>query len=1005
MRPRLFPLVAALIALFVSGAVAEDTVERAWVFTTPGDYQGWTPGAQYSGSGVSGGVLWADTSGATPDIDGPDINLTGRRDHYLELTMRLTTSSSTSDAQLQWTTDKDPTWTTSKTASIKVFGDGRFHTYRIYPGAQTSWYYLTTVRQLRVRPCSVSGAYVEISSIRLMRYNGNPPFSLQNTWTYYNGETTNQTSPTVVVRDLYDEITNISQVDFYYRTSPSGTWVLDGNDNNRLGGFQYTYHALPPGTYDLRAVVRTPYWHDGDYTQGDDRWIQRLTIDPSAPTRIDVNAADVLGAVPKQMTGCNVQWIDWRTIYNVATGCLPDDLEALVADMGLSSLRYPGGCNADTFFWKQSIGPQNARPVQYASPCSAISTIDSGPVKFGLDEFLRWCEQRGVQPVLTVRFRWPGAPGIPGMEGGDAYTTALQDAADMVEYCNAPNDGSNPGGGTDWASARAANGHPAPYNVKVWEIGNEPYGSDYYGSPNPASMLDGACKFGKTYLVFQDAMKAIDPSIQVGPNLMLPSVYYFDRVTNVTWTYAMLLQVGQYLDYGQAHVYLPNAFAQTDPTKCWLETMATPRVLDDFISLLRSNIKLTVPEKLGHLKMRFTEWSTYFGSGYHPPQYVNRDHVRSLKAAVCAADEIRVMMENRDLVESANWWLIYGSYSTALIDRITMTPNPVFHTLKIYNKHFGDNLVGSRVTGSPTFDHISGTGSVQEARLGIPQLSAIASKNAEGSALYLIVINKDRDNSISANVKLDGFGPSLAAVLAADIWELNGPDPADTGVPNSAAISKKSIQCPAAFTYSFPAHSVTSFKFTVADANGRVGYARDLPDSVPVVLKQKVVTAKLPPDVLYVEEENRAAGIRVVTSNLAGSEGNRADVTGVMGTNPHGERQVVADSVVYDTSSVGIGPLAMSQSHLAMDALTPGLLVKAFGVSNGRSGNTFYLSDGSGLSGFPGHEGLKVYADTPPADGSYVVVTGIRSQEIPEGGAVPCPVIRTRRGPDVVTLK
>ena len=74
---------------------------------------------------------------------------------------------------------------------------------------------------------------------------------------------------------------------------------------------------------------------------------------------------------------------------------------------------------------------------------------------------MKTAEQIGAEVVMTVSY----------------YTGDANDAADLVEYLNAPNDGSNPNGGTDWAGRRAKNGHPAPYNVKYFEVGNETWGS------------------------------------------------------------------------------------------------------------------------------------------------------------------------------------------------------------------------------------------------------------------------------------------------------------------------------------------------------------------------------------------------------------------------------------------------------------------------------------------------------------------------------------------------
>ena len=80
-----------------------------------------------------------------------------------------------------------------------------------------------------------------------------------------------------------------------------------------------------------------------------------------------------------------------------------------------------------------------------------VGPVEKRPLKFGLPEFLRYCEETGAVPILILY----------------ALKGTLQDAADLVEYFNAPDDGSNPNGGINWAEVRARDGHPQPYSV-VW---------------------------------------------------------------------------------------------------------------------------------------------------------------------------------------------------------------------------------------------------------------------------------------------------------------------------------------------------------------------------------------------------------------------------------------------------------------------------------------------------------------------------------------------------------
>lgn len=106
------------------------------------------------------------------------------------------------------------------------------------------------------------------------------------------------------------------------------------------------------------------------------------------------------------------------------------------------ALRYPGGCLAHNFRWKETIGPMAER--------------GSANWSFGLDEYLRLCSALECEPQIIITDYGMEAELIP------------QDAADLVEYLNMPATPQYP-----WAMKRAANGHPEPYGVKYFEIGNE----------------------------------------------------------------------------------------------------------------------------------------------------------------------------------------------------------------------------------------------------------------------------------------------------------------------------------------------------------------------------------------------------------------------------------------------------------------------------------------------------------------------------------------------------
>jgi len=165
----------------------------------------------------------------------------------------------------------------------------------------------------------------------------------------------------------------------------------------------------------------------------------------------------------------------------VTGGYRPDLLQA-VADLHAPIIRWPGGCFAEYYNWRDGIGPQDCR-VKY--PISIWDDQDTN--SYGTDEFLRMCERIGSEPLLVIK------TGMHAPRGErDRWVRYAQD---WVEYCNGP-------ATSDWGAIRALNGHPEPYHVKFWEIDNETWRM-------------GAEEYAEVVRTFAPALKAIDPSITI----------------------------------------------------------------------------------------------------------------------------------------------------------------------------------------------------------------------------------------------------------------------------------------------------------------------------------------------------------------------------------------------------------------------------------------------------------------------------------------------------------
>jgi alpha-N-arabinofuranosidase len=132
-------------------------------------------------------------------------------------------------------------------------------------------------------------------------------------------------------------------------------------------------------------------------------------------------------------------------------------------------IRWPGGCFADSYNWRDGIGPRAKRPRRtnfWEVDRDAERLNEKGPQifepnEFGTDEFMRFCKLTHAEPYLAANVR-----SLPALEFDN-----------WVEYCNAP------AGSTTLADERAANGSPAPYGVKYWGVGNESWGCGGFFTP------------------------------------------------------------------------------------------------------------------------------------------------------------------------------------------------------------------------------------------------------------------------------------------------------------------------------------------------------------------------------------------------------------------------------------------------------------------------------------------------------------------------------------------
>ncbi|MGZ0153075.1 hypothetical protein ACXJJ3_38860 [Kribbella sp. WER1] len=170
----------------------------------------------------------------------------------------------------------------------------------------------------------------------------------------------------------------------------------------------------------------------------------------------------------------------------------------ITAEIFGANARYPGGTVANFFDFTKAIGPVGQRGCQTSGGFATVrfGNLAGSRNGFGPDEEEALASTIGAQTMVMV-------PSI---------NRTAQDAADYVEYMNSPSDGTatNPNGGVDWAEVRAANGHPAPYGIRTWEYGNEPFldGQRYWRDEDQQTRVHQFIEGGWS------RQKAADPTYQ-----------------------------------------------------------------------------------------------------------------------------------------------------------------------------------------------------------------------------------------------------------------------------------------------------------------------------------------------------------------------------------------------------------------------------------------------------------------------------------------------------------
>ncbi|MBN2270525.1 MAG: DUF1080 domain-containing protein [Sedimentisphaerales bacterium] len=340
-------------------------------------------------------------------------------------------------------------------------------------------------------------------------------------------------------------------------------------------------------------------------------------------------------------------WIDQVSLmpksWRKNGGFRPDLLKA-IADLKPPVIRWPGGCFASSYQWKDGIGPQHKR---LPHPREIWDDLDV--YSFGTDEFVAMCRAVGAEPLIVVNI------------GSKAWNTDAEthdytrDILDWIEYCNGPAD-------SKWGKVRAQNGRPKPYNVKFWEIDNETW-----HTPAP--------QYAEEVLRLAPLMKKADPSIKL---LACGSGGMGRNGANgMPYNRTVIEKCADVLDYISIHHYEnPDRFADG------------PRNYEAFFKDLAGIIKSS---KNPNLKIYVSEWnaqSTDWRTGLYCAGILNAFE-RSSDTLAMAGPALFLRH-----VSATAWDNAFINF-----DNRTCFPAPNYVVMKLWNEHYAPLRL--ELTGDP----------------------------------------------------------------------------------------------------------------------------------------------------------------------------------------------------------------------------------------------------------------------------------------------------------------
>ncbi|GIO30454.1 MULTISPECIES: alpha-N-arabinofuranosidase [Paenibacillus] len=415
-------------------------------------------------------------------------------------------------------------------------------------------------------------------------------------------------------------------------------------------------------------------------------------------------------------------WVGEDSPIANTNGIRNDVVEALKR-IRIPVLRWPGGCFADEYHWKDGIGKRENRKRM-------INTHWGGVVEnnhFGTHEFMELCAQLGCEPYIN----------------GNVGSGTVQEMSEWVEYLTF-------GGESPMSALRAENGRNEPWSVTYFGVGNENWGCG--GNMRPEYYAD-------LYRRYQTYVRNYGDNrihrIACGPN-----------AGDYNWMDVVMRQAARYMDSITLHYYtVPWDWAHKGSAtgfneQDWFVTMEKALRMEELIARHSAIMDKYDPEK--RVGLIVDEWGTWFDvePGTNPGFLYQQN---SLRDALVAGLTLNIFNLHCDRVRMANIaQTVNVLQAVILTEGEKMVLTPTYHVFDMYKVHQDAELLDLNLS--------SGTYSAFGRE--IPEVSASASRDANGR-IHISLCNLNHASSSSVSIDLRGLGTSAPAITGSTLTSDN----------------------------------------------------------------------------------------------------------------------------------------------------------------------------------------------------------------------------------------